>query len=317
MFIPQTSETNGMTGGSLGGLASLAGINVGSSNASNGIPPDLYPQIAASVSFRTALINSKLTVEGLSNQVTYAEYYKKHAKTSVLGTIRQYTVGLPTLLLSALMGQGEQSNNVNTRNESIRSLTSDEVDHFSRISKQLIITPDSKRGVVTLSFVMPEASIAAQMAKHAETLLQNEVKRFKIQKAQEQLNYVQGTYLEKKLEFEKVQTELAVFRDRNQNITSAMASNELQKIESKYDLAFGLYNEFAKQLEQSKLQLNKDTPIFTVLQEVSVPANKSSPNRPMILISITIVGFLVTVGFVFIQLLFRRYRSQLKLSLSE
>ena len=120
MFIPQTSETNGMTGGSLGGLASLAGINVGSSNASNGIPPDLYPQIAASVSFRTALINSKLTVEGLSNQVTYAEYYKKHAKTSVLGTIRQYTVGLPTLLLSALMGQGEQSNNVNTRNESIR-----------------------------------------------------------------------------------------------------------------------------------------------------------------------------------------------------
>lgn len=317
MFMPQTGETSGVSGGSLGGLASLAGINVGSNNSSNEIPPDLYPQIAASVNFRAALMNSKLKLDGVSDKVTYGDYYKSYIKPSVLGTIRQYTIGLPRILIAAVIGNSEESITVRPSKEQIRSLSPDEVDHFRRIGTQLVISPDSKKGFVTISFIMPDASLAAQMAKHAEVLLQDEVKRFKVQKATEELNYVEETYLKKKEAFEKIQTDLAVFRDRNQNLSSAMASNELQKLQSKYDLAFGLYNDFAKQLEQSKLQLNKDTPIFRVLQEVTVPANKSSPNRPMILISITIVGLLVTVAFVFIQLLYIRYRDQLKLSLSE
>ena len=60
-FVPQTSQ-GAKPGGSLGGLASLAGIDLSGMGAGSEIPPMLYPKIVNSVSFRLALLEAPVSL---------------------------------------------------------------------------------------------------------------------------------------------------------------------------------------------------------------------------------------------------------------
>ncbi len=104
-----------------------------------------------------------------------------------------------------------------------------------------------------------------------------------------------------KEEFEQIQTKLAYFRDRNQNIASAAAQNQLQSLEAEYNFAFNIYTELAKQVEQARLQVAKDTPIFSVIQPVYIPTEKSAPKRPLIILIFTILGFVFSLGYIFVS----------------
>jgi uncharacterized protein involved in exopolysaccharide biosynthesis len=55
----------------------------------------------------------------------------------------------------------------------------------------------------------------------------------------------------------------------------------------------------AKQLEQAKIQVKKDTPIFTVIEPVTIPLEKSKPNRPLIVVMGLILGGVIGLCFVF------------------
>nr|MBI1230093.1 exopolysaccharide biosynthesis protein [Cytophagales bacterium] len=295
IFVPQTAESNKSVG-SLGGLASIAGINLSGTGAGTEIPLSLYPKIVSSVTFKKALLDVQLHVEGVETPVTYSNYFDKIYTPGVLGLITKYTLGLPGLALQALKGEAEASV-VQTPQGLIR-ISEKDSQHFKRLEKQLSITPNEKEGFVTLSFTLPEPMMAAQMAQFSQELLQNEVIAFKISNAREQLKFTEARFVEKKDEFEQIQARLSNFRERNQNIASAAMQNQLQRLEAEYNFAFGIYTELAKQLEQAKLQVAKDTPIFSVIQPATIPSEKSAPNRSIILIVFVVLGVIVGVGFV-------------------
>ena len=52
-------------------------------------------------------------------------------------------------------------------------------------------------------------------------------------------------------------------------------------------------------METQQLQVKEDTPVFTIIKPVSVPLEKSKPNRPMILIIWTFLGGIIGIGMVF------------------
>ncbi|MCR9015461.1 Wzz/FepE/Etk N-terminal domain-containing protein [Aquiflexum gelatinilyticum] len=295
-FVPQTSEPN-KVGGSLGGLASLAGINLSGMGGGNEIPPTLYPKIVTSVPFRKSLIEAKIQPYGSDKPITYRYYFDSVYRPSILTVMGKYSIGLPGLLIKALKGTNNQ--NIELNKFGLINISENEFEHFKRLENQVAIQFNEKEGFVSLSFSMPEPRIAAQMAKFAEELLQKEVIEFKIQNAREQLKFTEERFQEKKTEFELIENRLANFRDRNQNLSSAIVINQLQKLEAEYNFAFNVYNELAKQLEQAKLQVSKDTPIFSIIQPVTVPIEKSAPKRPLILVGFAFVGFLFSIGYVF------------------
>lgn len=296
-FIPQTSES-GKGGGSLGGLASLAGINLGGISGGSEIPPALYPKFVSSVQFRKALLTAPIKVEGSNETVSYAKYYEEIAQPGLLANIKKYTLGLPGVLIKAIKGKKDETI-VQTEEGDLIKLSEEEVGHFERLDGQLAVTPNEKEGFVSLSFVMPEPLMAAQMAKFAQELLQNEVIAYKISNAKEQLTFTEERFLEKKAEFDQIQARLANFRDRNQNISSATAMNQMERLEAEYNFAFSIYTELAKQLEQAKLQVSKDTPIFSVIEPVTIPSEKSAPKRPLILVIFTILGLILALAYIF------------------
>ncbi len=92
---------------------------------------------------------------------------------------------------------------------------------------------------------------------------------------------------------------LAIFQDRNQFVNTALAQTTLERLQSEKELAQGVYTELAKQLETQQIQVKEDTPVFAVLKPVSVPIEKSKPNRPLILIIWTFIGVIIGIGMVF------------------
>jgi len=295
-FVPQTSE-QGKVGGNLGGLASLAGINLGGLSGGSEIPPSLYPKIVSSVNFRKELLNASLNFKRENQPVTYQYYYDSIYSPGLIPLIKKYTFGLPAVLIKSLKGNKEIE--TTSYGHGLINVTQNEFEHFKRLENQISILFNEKEGFVSLSFSMPEPLMAAQMAKYAEELLQKEVIEFKIQNAREQLKFTEERFEEKKIEFEAIQKKLANFRDRNQNLSSALVLNQLEKLEAEYNFAFNIYTELAKQLEQAKLQVSKDTPIFSIIQPVTVPIEKSAPKRPLIVVVFVFLGLIISFGYIF------------------
>lgn len=307
-FIPQTSEGSRGTGG-LSGLASLTGLNLGGSIGGAEIPPSLYPKLTSSVSFKLKMLNAPINVAGVQEKVTYQEYFEKHYNPGLLSQIKKYTIGLPGVIIGAF-NKKESVVTSKENEDSLITLTKEQVVHFNRLENQVSISHDAKEGLVELSVTMPEPLASAQMAKYAEELLQKAVIDYRIQNAKEQLEFTEKRYQEKKQEFEAIQKRLATFRDRNQNISSSLVLNQLQSLEAEFNLAFSVYTEVAKQLEQSKLQVSKDTPIFSVIQPVIVPVKKAGPGFNLILIIFLIAGFVVALVLVFGFQLFLQIKEQ-------
>jgi uncharacterized protein involved in exopolysaccharide biosynthesis len=79
----------------------------------------------------------------------------------------------------------------------------------------------------------------------------------------------------------------------------ATARTEEERLSSQYNLIYSIYSELAKQLEQAKIQVKQDTPVFTIIEPISVPTKRSKPNRFLILFIWTFLGGLLGIGIVF------------------
>ena len=71
VFVPQGSDSK-KVGGNLGGLAALAGVNIGSGASESGIPLSLYSEIINSIPFQRELLKTPITVSERKEKVTYS-----------------------------------------------------------------------------------------------------------------------------------------------------------------------------------------------------------------------------------------------------
>jgi len=93
--------------------------------------------------------------------------------------------------------------------------------------------------------------------------------------------------------------ELAQFQDQNKNISTAMASSEETRLSNNYQLAFTVYSQLAQQLESAQIQVKDDSPVFSIIDPVTIPNARFKPKRVQILIIWTFLGLVVGIGVVF------------------
>ena len=169
---------------------------------------------------------------------------------------------------------------------------------MKKLGEKVGIALNDKQGYVTITANMPEPLAAAQMAQATLTLLQKYITEFKIAKVQSNLDFVQERYDEAKRNFEDIQSRRAKFRDANMNTSRYSARTELEKLDAEYSLAMSLYSELASQLEQAKISVKETMPILTVINPVTVPHNRTKPQRATILAAFTFLGVVFGAGCV-------------------
>ncbi|MEI6140237.1 MAG: Wzz/FepE/Etk N-terminal domain-containing protein [Mariniphaga sp.] len=290
IIVPSGSDSSSKLGnlGSLGGLAAMAGININSVTG-NDLSPIVYPQIVASLPFQLELMKTFIKFKNLKEPVTFLEYY---SKTKEPNYFLKYTIGLPGLIYRTL--KNEDLNIKLSENENnLIVLTTEQIKALKILSELIILEVNAKNGILTLTSRMPEAYAAAQLGQRALELLQEYIIEIKIKKAKANLDFIQLRYNEALVKYEAAQQHLALFRDRNKNVSLATIKTEEEKLISQYNLIYSIYSEIAKQLEQAKIQVKQDTPVFTIIEPISVPTQKSKPNRPLILIIWIMLGGII------------------------
>ena len=291
-FVPQLSE--GQTNSPLGGIASLAGINLSAIIGSQpqDISPSLYPQIAESIPYRLALLEAKVG----SNDTSFRDYIlAQSGGLAILPLLKKYTIGLPGLLLN------KQTEDNETLYNTLYQITEEDNDLFEFLAQVVSIEVDDQEGLVSISVELADRMVAAQLAQAATNLLQSNIIAFKSQSARNNLDFIERQFESKRKEFEEVQDSIAVFKDQNLNITSTLYQNQLTRLESKFTVTSSVFQELAGQVEQAKIQVNKDTPIFTIIEPVSVPLERSKPKRTMMVIISTFLGIVFSVGWVLVK----------------
>ena len=294
-FIPQLSSGVKTGGSSLGGLASLAGINLGGMESSSEFPPSLYPQVVNGIPFKINLLSSTINLN--DRKILVKEYFSNQGSSlNILRTIKKYTIGLPSLLLGSFNSQ-----DVVLSKSEIYSVSQEDSELFNTISGALFLSINDKEGFITISFTDTDKNIAAQITQIAQTLLQKKIMEFKNQSSKEMLDFATKQYDEKKTSYEKLQDKRAVFVDKNINISSSLFQNKLSRIESEVNISESIVQQLASQVEQAKLQVNKDTPVFTTIQPVTIPFERSAPKRSRIVIIFGFLGIIVSAGYVLVK----------------
>ena len=292
-MVPQVSDpksklaslSGGMSG--LTGLAAMAGISLNTATGSE-LSPRTYSSIISSVPFQLELMKTPLNFEKLDSQVTLYDYY---TKIRFGNPFLKYTIGLPSLIVKTI--KGEKKNKFNTlKVNPLYVLTEKQIEVQKIIEEQVGIFVNDKDGFVSLSCALPEAYASAQLAQNAQKLLQRYITEFKIEKARLDEEFVQQRFDEAKINYRAAQQQLAAFRDRNRNVSQAVAKTEEERLNGEYTLVTGVYSELAKKLEQAKIQVKEETPVFTIIKPVSVPVEKSRPNRPLILAISAFIGLI-------------------------
>ena len=297
-IVPQSSDNKSGMGG-LSGLAAMAGINLNTST-SMGISPKMYPQIINSVPFQLELMNAPVKFSTIEKPISVYQYYDEFYKPGFLSILKKYTVGLPGVIVNAIKGKNNENKipTANQLDEQPIQLTQKQV-KIKKITEKLIeANINDKEGYVKLSCTMPDAVACADLVEVSQNLLQKYVTNFKIKKAKAQHDFIESRYNEAKKRYEDAQMRLAYFRDHNQDMATSMARAQVDQLNGEFTLQYNVYSELAKQLEQAKIQVKEDTPVFSIIEPVMVPKEKSKPNRPMIIAVFIFLGFIGSCGYI-------------------
>ena len=267
VFIPQNQEN--MKSSTLSGVASLVGININSSTSE--IPPSMYPQISESPKFKRMLLQSIIDQD---NNLTLADYI------DIDGSLNNYK-----------------------KSENLNSIYVSEIEEyfFEKISKIINISVNQKDGFITINSTMPVANYSAVVANNSKEILQKIIIENKIESAKQILEFSLNQLNEKKKEFNSIQSKLAYFKDSNLNLVNTLSINEQSRLESEFEIINSVVTELSKQVEQAKLQVSKDTPVFSTIKEAVIPNYRDSPKRTQIVIIYTLIGFIISTIFFLIN----------------
>ena len=261
IFITQNQESNSS---SLSGVASLVGINLGSSNFVGEIPSSMYPQVSNSPKFKRLLLNSYIDFDNKINLKQYLiDYYKLDIENDKINS---------DLYVSEL-----------------------ENECFKIIDKIITININQKDGFISLSSTLTVAEYSANLTINAKEILQEIIINNKIESANQNLIFSQRQLEEKKLIFDEIQAKLAYFSDSNLNSVNSFVINERDKLEAEFQIINSVVTELSKQVEQAKLQVSKDTPVFSTIKEAVIPVERTSPKRTQIVLIFGFTGLIISI----------------------
>ncbi len=286
-FIHQYSNKDNI--GGLGGLASIAGFSLGSSANNREISPKLYPKILNSVPVMRSILEINIPKD--SSFISYKSYLLNKSK-SFSNSFKKHITGITSFLV-------KKNESMIIKNEMY--VSNSEKSLFNILNDQINLNVNDKDGFIELSVKSEDALVSALLTKQIIELLQKKIIEFKVKQGSEYLEYTKKQFLNKQKEFYKLQDNLAISKDKNMVISSERYQNILKQQEDELFIVKSVYQELAKQLEQAKLQVALDTPIFSTLKPVTIPNEKSSPGLIRTTLMWLFIGLIFSIFYTIIN----------------
>lgn len=289
-------ETGGKSAsGSIGALASMAGINLGASSGEDALSPVLYPDIVSSTPFLINLFDVRVKSEEAEVDTTLYAYLKEYQRSPWWNAI----TSAPFKVLGWTMSlfRDEQSEEGDAKLDPFH-LTKEESGIAKALGSRLAVSVDKKTGVTTLTVTMQDALISASLTDTVMHSLQNYITDYRTNKARHDLAYMEKLYDEAKQDYTEAQQKYAQFADANLNISRLVYRAEQERLQNEMNLAYQMYTTVSQQLQMAKAKVQEITPVYTVVQPATVPLRAAKPNKLMILVGFVFLAGVGSVGWI-------------------
>lgn len=280
-----TTESQKSLNGSMGMLASMTGISLGSAMESEMLSPELYPEVLNSTPFIQDLLD--INVYDLEQEINSSLY--NYIKDEQKYPWWDYILKLPGTIFPSSEDSILESNTNNSR-----SISKENMRILNHIKDSYSITTDKKTGVTTIEVTMQSPQIAAYIADTIASCLQKYIIEKRTQKAKTDLKNTEKLYEKAKTEYYIAQQNLALFTDRNQNVVSARFKTSQEKLQNEATLAYNVYNQMAQQVQMNKIKVQDETPVFTIIQPAIEPLYPEKPKKKIIIFSCVFLSILVS-----------------------
>ncbi len=290
IFYPHIEKLNNSQ--SLKNLAGIAGFSINSQSTDN-IPTTLYPNLINSPQFKTEILNDKIILN--QNEISFREYLLKKKSQNSLKKIFKYPINYIKSYFS------NKNLNLKGNNLNILELSVEENNLHNYLSNVIDLNLNKEEGFIDLSVIDEDPYVASQIAKTGTKILQKNIIDFKLKNINDTYKFINSQLKIAKNNFYSLQDSLAIFKDNNKNIKSDLFLNKFERIESEYIISKNIYNELAINKEKISIEVQKNTPIFTIIKPVVIPNDKYSPNRSLIILFGFLFGLVLSISYSLIK----------------
>lgn len=281
-----TTDSNTSLSGSMGMLASMAGINIGSNLDGNIFSPELYPDILNSTPFIQGLLNINVIDNKENINTTLYNYINNEQKVAWWS----YIFKIPKALIGLI--SSEEDTQIDSLKNNSRIITKEELGVIKTLQGAFIISTDKKTGISTVEVTMQSPQISAYLADTLTSYLQEYIIKQRTQKARTDLDNVEGLYEVAKINYYKAQENLATFTDKNLNVVSAKFKIHQDRLQNEANLAYNVYTQMTQQVQINKIKVQDNTPVFTIIQPAIEPIKPSSPSQKIILLGCVFISII-------------------------
>jgi uncharacterized protein involved in exopolysaccharide biosynthesis len=301
-------ESQGEGGNIPGGLGGLAGGLAGGAisgilgGASSGLGPEALLNVMQGRAVRLAVVRDTFRFPEAGRSMTFVEHVSQSSDSGgILSTILKYTVELPWTLKDALGRALSDPPTINTtKSEGETVIPSDEeYAAMKAIEGKIKASIAQKTGLMVVSVTASHPEIASDLAESFIDHFRARVRKIRTEKVRERLSFLEGRFQEAEAELETAEDRLANFLERNQRLSTASLEFQRDRLRRQVSFKEQLYSKLQAQLTQTRLDLQRQKPVVTVVREPLPPRSRSAPQRTLIVLVSLILGGVFGVGGAF------------------
>ena len=254
------------------------------------IYPSLYPIIVKSTPFIIPFFDIKVRELKDSTVITLARYLKERQKRPWWSVI----TSAPSRLMGWGMSLFREKTKVakgGSKKRDVFRLTREEAGMAGAIASRIKIGIDKKRRTITIFATMQDPLVAAAVADTVRVHLQEYVTEYRTSKARRILEYTEKLCNEAQGEYYAAQEEYTRYADANRGVAMMASRAELVRLQNEMNLALSTYNQMEQQVQAARAKVEKVTPLYAVIQPVSLPRSPSKPRKMII-----ITGYILLSG---------------------
>jgi len=251
----------------------------------------LYPDLMNSVTFHTTLFPIKIHRDKDDKMMTYYDYLLKEQKAPWWSE----AIGATTKAVFSIFS-GDKKKKEETKVDPFR-LTKKQTAIVSSMKKRIVCDVDKKTMVITIDVTDQDPLIAATMADSVQQRLQDFITDYRTKKARNDLEFSRKAFEEAKQRYEHARRRYASYSDANMRVFLESVRSEQNKLSQELMIQQQVYTQASAQLQQAELDVQKDTPAFTVLEPATVPVRKAGPARAKMCLVFIFLAFLGTTVY--------------------
>ncbi len=257
-----------------GSLAALRGLGLNLGESQSGLTIEAYPNVLRSHEVRASLLEASFPLS-TGGRITFLEY-ARNAKPSTIGRrLRE-------------MFRPDDATGVSARDALVDTLSVAYTDvqqkAMETMSEMIGVDAEAETGLMTVSVTAQDPVLAASLAGRLVEELRHRVQTLLTQKAREDYEFILERTEEANSELRSARAMLARYDDRNRGLTSPPLLAERDRLRQEVNFATEVFSQYQNELKQAEIEVQRASPVITVLDRPVVPLEPERPRRKVIIL---------------------------------